>query len=130
MERAFLSQAMQAFTDPFTQPPLALMTTENPLIFYSETYYGVVVVFWWREIYLYTVVCVWYKHSNPTLFEEEKMVHFTGKSVLLIKLSVLLLLIFGGLAATAQSAQTEHFASTEMLEECSSKGTVVETRMF
>ena len=50
------------------------------------------------------------------------MIQFTGKFILLLKLFVLLALIIGGLAATAQSALTEHFVNADWLEENRSKG--------
>ncbi len=56
------------------------------------------------------------------------MVQFTGKNVLIIKLFVLLFLIIGGLAATAQSALPEHFIRADKLEKSHNKVAVVDVR--
>ena len=56
------------------------------------------------------------------------MVQFTGKLVLLAKLSVLLLLIIGGLVVTAQSDMSELFVSSDGLEQGHTKVAVVDVR--
>lgn len=44
------------------------------------------------------------------------MVQFTGKLSLFLKLFVLMLLIVGGLAATAKPGLTEHFVCYDRIE--------------
>ena len=66
--------------------------------------------------------------STNALIGEEEMVQFTGKLVLLAKLSVLLLLIIGGLAVTSQSDMSEPFVSSNGLEQGYTKVAVVDVR--